>query len=169
MIPALRARGRLAPPPAPPEFVGLLIASARRSIKQVVLSRAARHHLAPQQFWLLVALREHPGLSQAELAERVRADPPTVSRVVSSLTRRRLVRADLDTRDRRRVRLRLTPEGERLARVLSGSAAEIRVALVDGMSAKEQDALRSALRRVIANLERLESHRAALGRERASP
>jgi len=166
MISPVRA-GRPAPAVAP-EFVGLLIASARRRIKQAVLARAARHRLAPQQFWLLVALRENPGLSQVELSERMRADAPTVSRVVSSLNRRGLIQTDLDAKDRRRVRLRLTSMGERLARELCSSAAEIRGALVDGMTAEEQDALRAALRRVIANLERLESQRAASRRERAS-
>ena len=155
--------------PAAPEFVGLLIASARRRLKQAVLARAALHQLAPQQFWLLVALLENPGLAQVELTERMRADAPTISRVVSNLARRKLVRTDLDAVDRRRVRLRLTPAGERLARELSRSATEIRRALVDGMSAREQDALRAALKRVIANLERLEFQRAAPGRQRASP
>jgi DNA-binding MarR family transcriptional regulator len=160
----------LAPPKAEaPEFVGLLIASARRRIKQAVLARAAHHQLAPQQFWLLVALQENPGLAQVELAERMHADPPTVSRVISSLSRRRLVRTESDQRDRRKMKLRLTVAGERLARELCGSAAEIRGALVLGMSSKEQDALRAALRRVIANLERLESHRLSRDPERTTP
>jgi len=139
------------------ESVWLLIASARRRIKQAVLARTAAHRLAVQQFWFLVALRERPGISQVELAERVRSDAPTTSRVVASLTRRRLVRTDPDPHDRRRARLALTPEGRRLAEELSSTAQEIRAAVIHGMTEAELDALRHGLRRVIANLDRLEA------------
>ena len=141
------------------EHVGLLVASARRRIKQAVLARAAPHRLASQQFWFLVALHETPGLSQVELAERVRADAPTVSRVIAGLTRRRLVRADPNPADRRRVSLSLTPAGKRLARELAITAWELRTAIVEGMSQAEQEALRVGLARIIVNLERLESNR----------
>ncbi len=138
------------------EPIGLLIASARSRIKQAVLARAAEHHLAVQQFWLVITLRERPGVSQAELAAMVRSDAPTTSRVLSRLTRRRLVRAE-PAPDSRRRRLFLTAAGERLASHLSGTADEIRAAIVDGMTDAEQEALRAGLRRVIANLDRLES------------
>jgi DNA-binding MarR family transcriptional regulator len=137
------------------EFIGLLVSAARRRIKQAVLASAAPHRLAPQQFWFLVALLERPGMSQVELGERSLTDPPTTSRVVSVLARRRLVRADVDPRDHRCVRLSLTAAGERLAVELSSTAREIRSAVIEGMSQGEQDALRAGLRRVIANLDRL--------------
>lgn len=148
------------------EYVGLLIASARRRIKQAVLARAAPHGLASQQFWFLIAMAERPGISQVELAERVRADPPTVSRVVFGLTQRRLVRASPHPDDRRRTRLVLTAAGERLAAELADAAAEVRAAIVDGMTEAELGALRRGLRHVIANLDRLEVHSA---RQRAVP
>ena len=138
------------------EPIGLLIASARRRIKQAVLARAATHRLAVQQFWFVVALWERPGISQVELASIAQSDAPTTSRVVCALARRRLVRVDPTPDSRHRRRLFLTPGGERLAQDLSGTAREIRAAVVDGMTGAEQDALRHGLRRVIANLERLE-------------
>ncbi len=152
--------GRLGPagdPAASREPIGLLIASARSRLKQAVLTRAAAHGLAVQQFWFLVALREAPGASQVELAERVRSDAPTTSRVISSLLRRRLVRRHPDPGDGRLSRLSLTLAGERLAEDLSATASHIRAAVIDGMSETEQDALRDGLRRVIGNLDRLAS------------
>jgi DNA-binding MarR family transcriptional regulator len=148
-----------------PESVGLLISSARRRIKQAVLARAAPHRLALQQFWLLITLAETPGLSQVELAERVQSDPPTVSRVIAVLSRRRLVRADPDPEDGRRIRLSLTVGGKRLASDLLGIAEEIRSAVIDGLREPELEALRGGLRQVIANLERL----AATGPNHAVP
>lgn len=139
------------------EYPGLLIAVARQRLKLAALARAARHGLSHQQFWLLVALHEgRRAASQAELAERLHVDAPTASRVLAALARRRLVRVEQDPADRRRARLHLTRAGEDLAQELATSAAEIRAAVVDGMSAAEVDALRRGLARIISNLERLD-------------
>ncbi len=138
------------------EYVGLLIDIARRRIKQAVLRRVADRNLAPQQFWCLIAIHEHPGISQAELAQRVRVDAPTASRVLAALMRRRLVRTDADREDRRRTLLSLTVAGEKLARELAATAREVRGAVVEGMSDTDVEALRHGLRAVIANMDRFE-------------
>jgi DNA-binding MarR family transcriptional regulator len=139
------------------EYLGLLIAAARSRIKQVVLAQVTQFGLAPQQFWMLIALRESPGMSQAELAERVRADAPTVSRTLAALLERRLVRSDPDPEDRRRSRVYLTPSGERLAADVAAVASDVRAAVVEGMSAAEEAAVRRGLKRILANLDRYEA------------
>ncbi len=154
---ALVPRGPEVPARSLEEPIGLLIASARRRIKQAVLARAAAHRLAVQQFWFVITLWEHPGISQVELASIVQSDAPTTSRVVSRLSRRRLVRVDPNPDSRHRRRLFLTAAGERLARELSGTAGDIRAAVVEGMTGDEQEALRRGLRRVISNLDRFET------------
>jgi DNA-binding MarR family transcriptional regulator len=139
------------------EYLGLLIAVARRRISQAVVARVSAQQLTAKQFWLLVAIAENPGISQARLAERVRADAPAVSRTLATLLARRLVRAELDPADRRRTRVTLTPAGERMASQLAAVAREIRDAVVAGMSPGEIAAVRDGLRKVIANVERLEA------------
>jgi DNA-binding MarR family transcriptional regulator len=136
------------------EPLGLLIAAARRRIKQAVLAEVSRFALSPQQFWMLIALREAPGPSQAELAQRIRSDAPAVSRTLASLLERGFVRAEPDPRDRRRTRVLLTERGERLAAEVAFVAEEVRSAVVDGMSAGEEAAVRRGLKRIIANLDR---------------
>jgi DNA-binding MarR family transcriptional regulator len=145
----------------PSEHVGILIAAARRRIKQAALSRAARHGLSAQQFWFLVAVVERPGSSHSEISERARTDAPTASRVLAALEQRRLVRTAADPADRRRTCVFPTPAGERLAPELIASAREIRAGLTAGMSPSEIEGLREGLRRVIDNLERLDQAGAA--------
>lgn len=135
------------------EYLGLLIAAARSRIKQVVLAQVSQYGLAPQQFWMLIALRECPGMSQAALAERVCADAPTVSRTLAALLDRGLVRSDPDPDDRRRSRVLLTASGERLAAEVAAVAREVRAAVVDGMSEEEEAAVRRGLQRVLGNLD----------------
>ena len=139
------------------EYLGLLIAAVRSRIKQVVLAQVAQFGLAPQQFWTLIALSESPGQSQAQLAERVRADAPTVSRTLAVLLERRLVRSEPDPDDRRRSRVFLTAAGARLADELSRVASEVRASVGDGMSAAEEAAVRRGLKRILANLDGYEA------------
>jgi DNA-binding MarR family transcriptional regulator len=149
----------------PKVYPGILIGAARRALKQAVLGRIAGRKLTPQQFWLVVNLDEHPGVSQAELAALVRVDAPTVSRALSALAQRSLVRADPDSSDRRRTCVSLTPAGRRLATELLPVAREIRAAVVRGMSAEEVAALTTGLQRVVENLQQLDRQQAE--RERA--
>jgi MarR family transcriptional regulator, transcriptional regulator for hemolysin len=139
------------------EYLGLLIAAARSRIKQVVLAQVAQFGLAPQQFWMLIALRESPGMSQAELADRVRSDAPTVSRTLAALLERGVVRSDPDPQDRRRSRVFLTPTGERLAAEVARVADEVRATVVEGMSPAEEAAVRRGLKRILSNLDRYEA------------
>jgi multidrug efflux system membrane fusion protein len=147
------------------ESVGLLVAAARRLVKQAVGTEALAHGLTYQQFWFLVGIAETEGLAQREMAERLRTGAPTASRVIASLVSQGLARTGEDPRDRRRSVLFLTPRGAALARRLVPVAARVRAATVEGMPEAERDALRHSLRTVIANLERFVALPSDLGRE----
>jgi DNA-binding MarR family transcriptional regulator len=150
------------------EPVGLLIGAARRRIKQAVGHRLRGHGLTPQQFWVLVNVREHEGQALHELAERLRLDQPTTSRIVSLLRGRKLVRMGGHPGDRRRCCLGLTASGRELIDRLRPLAREVREAVVHGMSPAEQDRFRRLLRQVMANMERFESAVLAPPEESAS-
>ena len=143
------------------EPIGLLIAAARRRIRQAVGHRVRGYDLTTQQFWVLVAIYEHPGFSLGELAVHIRMDTPTASRVVFALMNRKLVEVRDDAADRRRARLHLRPAGAALAKALHALATATRAAIVQGLNAAEQAALRAALRKIIANMDRLQNGDAA--------
>ena len=137
------------------EPVGLLIAAARRRMKRAVQERVAPHGLTPQQFWVLINIDEMEGPSLGEIAARLRLDAPTASRAVTQLLRRKLVKAEGDRGDRRRLRLYLTPLGRDRIRPLRALAARLRSAAVHGLTGKEEETLRRLLRKMIANLDLL--------------
>jgi DNA-binding MarR family transcriptional regulator len=139
------------------EHVGLLLAAIRRRIRQVVQAKAEGHRLSPQQFWTLIGIEEAAPLSLRALAERQRIDQPTASRVVASLTRRRLVRMAEDPVDRRRLVIETTAEGAELAARVRPIARDVRSAIVAGFSPAELGALRGSLRRILENLDRFEA------------
>jgi len=135
------------------EYVGLLIGAARRSIKQAVQRAARPLQLTPPQFWFLNAARELPGASLGDVARRQHMDPPTASRIAEGLAARGLLKVEADPRDRRVMRVALTPAGVRLAQRIAPIASGVRAAVVHGMSAREQEMLRAALRKVVRNLD----------------
>ena len=137
------------------EYVGLLISAARSGLKQAVLRLARPLRLTPPQFWFLNAARELPGAGLGAIARRQHIAAPTASRLAEGLARRGLLRLEADPRDRRAVRVELTRAGVKLAQRIAPIAAGVRLAVVQGMSRREEAALRASLRRVVANLQAL--------------
>ena len=148
------------------EPLARLIGATRRRIIQAVGRRLRSHRLNPQRFWVVVNLSEAPGLSLRELAGRLRMDEPSLSRIIASLGRSRLVRARADPADRRRRSLELTAAGESLARSLAPVASEVRRAVEAGFAPEEKETLRRLLGRVIDNMDALERHEADPGGSR---
>ena len=141
------------------EYLGLLIAVTRRRIKQAVLSRLAPFRISSQQFWVLLAVRTHPGDSFGDLAERQGLDAPTASRVIAGLRARKLVKLELHPVDRRRSRIELTRQGEALAGKVQPIADGVRAAIVAGLTTKEVEALKTSLRKVMEQLARFEEQK----------
>jgi DNA-binding MarR family transcriptional regulator len=135
------------------EPIGLLAAAVRRRIKQVVSAMVREYGLSPQQFWTLVAIARHEGISLRELSGRQRMDDPTACRIVNTLGRRRLVRNTPDPSDRRRSRLMLTPSGREMANRLLPVATAVRTAVETGLTARERNAVVAGLQKVVVNLD----------------
>ena len=135
------------------EPIGLLLAAVRRRIKQAVGARVGPYRLTPQQFWLLVGVCEHEGLSLRGLAERLRMDSPTASRIVSTLMRKNWVRIEQDPSDRRRARLVPTAAGVAMGRRLVPLATEVRATIDAALPPRERASLRTSLRKIITHLD----------------
>src|SRR5262245_5701374 len=119
------------------EPIGAVITGTRRRIKQALGARLAGTGLSTQQFGLLLAIADEPGLSLREIQARLHVDAPTASRVVSNLTSRRLVRVGGDPEDRRRCRIEATPQGRALADRIRPLRDELRRELLVGLSEDE--------------------------------
>jgi DNA-binding MarR family transcriptional regulator len=151
------------------EHIGLLIAATRRRIRQKVVGIAARFGLSAQQFWIIVGVSEREGSALVEVASRHRIDQPTASRVVATLTEKRLLRVAADPRDRRRSRLRLTPAGKALAKELVPLAADVRGVINGCLSDGERTVVAASLRKIMAAIDRSVEERPEVGRARVFP
>ena len=136
--------------------LGLLVGAVRRRLKQAVDVRARALGLSPQQFWVVMALAEMDGPSLGALAARQHMDPPTASRVLTTLVRRGLARIAPHPSDRRRAVLALTPRGRALAARVRPIGLEIRAVVERGFGPEDKSHLRAALTRMLENLERFD-------------
>lgn len=73
-----------------------------------------RHGLSAPQWRVMAAVAEHPGRTAQDVVRMTPLEKATVSRAVSALIARGLLRREADDRDGRSSRLTLTAEGERL-------------------------------------------------------
>jgi DNA-binding MarR family transcriptional regulator len=87
-------------------------------------------------------------LSLNELAKAGGLDKSQISRVVTGLTRRRLVLRQIDDKDGRGIRLSLTAAGQRLYEGLIHASGERNAAFLDCMTQEERRALDSVLTKV---------------------
>jgi len=106
--------------------------------------------------WRVVCnLGVEPGLSAARIAEISGVDKSVVSRAVTELERQGLLKATSDPPGRQTA-LRLTPAGQALHDRGVGRAEEREIRLLKGFDRIERDLLIDFLKRLTANLDRLE-------------
>lgn len=122
-----------------------------RAEKAVV--RALTRALAPLdlkigQLDVLMNIFRHPGASQHEVARRLLVGRSNITMLLPQLEQQGLIRRESDARDRRVMRLHLTPEGE--ARLMKALA--IYCELIDRVMAQstpaECDAMGEQMRRI---------------------
>ena len=100
--------------------------------------------------WRTVALLGGSGEPQSlnDLARAAGMDKSQMSRVVSGLTGKRMVRRETDAKDARGIRLSLTLSGKKLYQRLIRAAAERNSAFLGCLSARERACLEQAMRKL---------------------
>jgi len=90
-------------------------------------------------------LDREPPMAQRDLAERLRLEKSTVSRLVAALERNGMLVRERDPGNRRLVRLRLTEAGHAAHARVSAAFSARHVQVADGMTADERKALATGL------------------------
>ena len=112
---------------------------------------------ATLQMWrVLAALRERDGRRMGDLSETTSIEVSTLTRLVDAMEKKGLVARRRDAGDARAVALHVTPAGRRLTRRLLPIAERYERVALDGFSAAETRALKTALRRLYVNMTALD-------------
>lgn len=134
-------------------YLGLLVAADRIAGPWAQFLKA-RAHLTMSQYNVLRILRgSHPGnLTCSEIATRMVARDPDVTRLVDRLTTRGLARRARSTRDRRVVEVGITARGLGALTRLDESAKRMPKALVGHLGTPKLRRLKGLLDLVISEL-----------------
>ncbi len=133
-----------------------ILHSLRRIVRAIDLhSRvlASRHRLTGPQLVCLRNLARTGASSPGELARSVSLSPATITGIVDRLEARALLVRSRTHKDRRRVTIALTPEGERIAAVTPLPLHERFAERLGGMPESDQQRIAAALAEVAGMME----------------
>ena len=139
------------------QSIGYLTSLASRSLSQRLASRFVEEgiDMTAEQWGALLILANEAPLTQGELAERLRLEKSSVSRLIDRLEKRSWIARTSDFRDSRRKIVVPTAAAEHLLERCIVIAREVLEEAQVGMDEEERRAMRQSLARVIANLETL--------------
>lgn len=93
--------------------LGLLLRLAQLRVFSIFFDKLAHYGLKPGEFTLLWLIGLNPDTRQGDIARRLRIKPAHMTKLVGRAVDVGFVTREVPDDDRRSVRLRLTPEGER--------------------------------------------------------
>ncbi len=144
--------GKGAVPPHADESIAYHLRDTYRALARVFQVETERFGVDMGVWMFLRSLWQEDGLTQKELTERAGLMQPSTSAALTQMERRGLVRQTVDTEDRRKVRIFLTPKSRALLEKLIPTAARVRRQAVSDFSKREVALLLEMLRRIRVNL-----------------
>jgi len=115
---------------------GFLLKRCHQVAMAIFLEECQQFNITQSQYGCLRALHEYPGVDQITLGRLVGLDRSTTGLVVKSLRNRRLIERVVNRADKRRMRLKVSTEGERTLRALAPAAARAQKRVLAGLPAR---------------------------------
>lgn len=102
--------------------------------------------------WLIIkAILENPGISQQEIGEKVFKDNASVTRIIELLVKSEYLEREVNQNDRRKSNLKVTVEGKRIIKKVHDLVLENRKTALAGILPEELEILNKTLKRIISN------------------
>ncbi len=106
--------------------------------------------ITPEQYGILMLLREAQGLSQKEIGDVLFKDKPNISRMLDALERKNIILRQ--STDRRRYAIFLTAEGQRLAEEILPLKLQLQEKAMNGLLTREKETLENLLDKIYRNI-----------------
>ena len=102
--------------------------------------------------WLIIkAILENPGISHQEIGEKVFKDNASVTRIIELLVKSEYLEREVNQNDRRKSNLKVTVEGKRIIEKVHDLVLENRKTALAGILPEELEILNKTLKRIISN------------------
>lgn len=103
------------------------------------------------QWLMLKAIMENPGIKQQELAEKVFKDSASVTRIIELLVKAEYLDRKPNSQDRRKFDLKITKSGMKILQDVQALVLENRKTALNGINEKELQTLHSLLKKITEN------------------
>lgn len=153
----------------PPIGIGKLLRRAHMAFAREFRERLKEHKVGFSEFVHLERLWTEDGLNQTELSRRVGIENASSTAVLDMLEKRAYIRRERDERDRRNIRVHLTPAGRRLQRQLLACAEATNLIARKGLSKQDIFTFFSLMESIVSNLESTEHFQARRKRGSTRP
>ncbi len=135
----------------PQETLGYLIGHVRRALLDAMDRELAPHGITGPQAIIMFKLSHGDGSHAAEFCRALQYDPGAMTRLIDRLEKKSFVRRVRSAKDRRNVRIELTPAGRAAVPRIGTVAIGVFDRFLRGFSKAEARLLISFLKRLIAN------------------
>ena len=138
----------------PLHYMGYYVAGLANAVAKGVEEELARFELNALAFAIIRRCYEGEEDTVTAISQSLPVDPGRISRMVSELTTKKLIRRRRLRNDRRIVKLYLTPEGEELAPQIIESVQSQVAMLLEGVSDEEYAHFVSTCEKIMFNFGR---------------
>lgn len=124
-----------------------------QAVKNILWEKSKHEHLTPAQVKVLLFINytRNDAITVGNIAKYLSCTPATVSGVIDSLEKKDLILRVRDVDDRRKVHIKLKPEGSKLVGVVESIGYEIEE-IISEFSPHEQEVLEKLLERISEKL-----------------
>jgi MarR family transcriptional regulator, lower aerobic nicotinate degradation pathway regulator len=129
---------------------GFLLKRCHQVSAGIFLEECSEFGVTPSQHGCLRALREFPGIDQIALGRLVGLDRSTAGLVIKGLSQRKLITRIVNQDDKRRMRLVLSAEGEKLLHASGPAATRAAERVLRGLPREARFAFLEMLRAFLA-------------------
>ncbi|MBB3108806.1 DNA-binding MarR family transcriptional regulator [Paenibacillus phyllosphaerae] len=127
------------------EFISLVIHQTDLKLTSCVKSLLAPFDVTPEQNLVLMEVHKRGGLTQNEIAERLKKDKTNIARMVCQLEQKGFIHRQVDPVDRRSLNVHLTSRGEELRNQTRLVAEDFTQAICSGLTKEQLEQFRMVL------------------------
>ncbi|MFC1563692.1 MarR family winged helix-turn-helix transcriptional regulator [candidate division KSB1 bacterium] len=132
--------------------LGFQMVVAARSMKHALETRLAEHGITSSQYVVLEYLWKYSGTSLTDLGKAMHFDGPTITGIINRMARSKLIRRARDRKDRRVIKVHITPKAKELQSVLRKLAEEVNRKAVMNFTKEEKKQILELAKNVHFNL-----------------
>ena len=109
------------------------------------------YDITVDQWLVLKTLSENQHLSQNQVAEMVFKDMASITRIIEILTQKDYVTRELDLKDRRKFKLKISNKGKKIIQSIYPIVQDYRKQALKGLNSSDVNALKTQLEKIILN------------------